>query len=61
VPNRVTFVLLVFFALAAASFVLGLYALGEGQDLVAILLCGLGALSLRALKQAGRAADGGSR
>jgi hypothetical protein len=57
----VTFVLLVFFALAAASFVLGLYALGAQQDMLAILLCGFGALSLRALRQAGRAADGGSR
>ena len=60
-PTRVTFVLLVFFALAATSFVLGLYALGAGQDLAAILWCGLGALSLRALRQAGRAAEGGSR
>ena len=53
--------LLVLFAIAAASFTLGLIALGRGDDLTAILLCGLGALSLRALHLAARIAERGAR
>ena len=60
-PSRATGMLLVLFAIAAASFTLGLIALGRGDDLTAILLCGLGALSLRALHLAARIAERGAR
>ena len=58
-PNRVTGMLLILFAIAAACFSLGLLALGKGDDLLAVLLCGAGGLSLRALSQAARVAERG--
>jgi hypothetical protein len=61
VPDRVTGVLLLFFAIAAACFALGLWALGDSADLLAVLLLALGALSLRGVSQAARASEGGQR
>ncbi len=53
--------LLVLFAIAAACFSLGLMALGDGRDLLAVLLCAAGALALRVLSQAARVAERGGR
>ncbi len=58
--NRVTTVLSLFFAIAVVSFVLALWSLRAGDDLTALTLCALGALSLRALHQAARIAEGAS-
>jgi hypothetical protein len=58
VPNRVTSVLLSFFALAVVCFVLALLSLRRGDDMTAVVLCALGALSLRALRQAAKVAEG---
>ena len=60
-PNRVTGMLLVLFAVAATCFSLGLLALGQGRDLLAVLLCASGGLALRALSQAARVAERGGR
>jgi hypothetical protein len=58
-PNRVTGTLLLFFALAATSFVVGIFLLRGKNDLGALLSCAVGALALRALHQAARASEGG--
>ncbi|RLB47794.1 MAG: hypothetical protein DRI90_25990 [Deltaproteobacteria bacterium] len=60
-PNRVTAILLVLFVIAVASFGLGLLALSRAADLLALLLCVLGALSLAALGRVARLGDGGAR
>ena len=60
-PNRVTGMLMLLFTIAATCFSLGLLALGRGNDLLAVLLCGAGGLSLRALSQAARVAERGGR
>ena len=60
-PDRVTGVLLVFYGVATAAFALGLYALAQGGDLLAVLLLVFGGLALRALTQAARLGDGGMR
>lgn len=59
--NRAVLMLIVFLAVAALAFALGLWALGDGDDLMAFLLCALGALSLRGLHLAAQVADGGAR
>ncbi len=59
-PRRVTSVLLVLFSVAAVCFALGLVALGRRDDLMAVLLCGLGGLALRALHQAAHLGGGSS-
>jgi hypothetical protein len=58
VPNRVTAVLLALFGIAVVSFVLALLSLRGGRDVTAMLLCILGGLSLRALHQAAKHAEG---
>lgn len=55
-----TTVLSVFFAIAVLSFVLALWSLRAADDMTALALCALGALSLRALHQAARIAEGSS-
>lgn len=57
-PTRATAVLLVLFAIAATAFAAGLWALTEENDLMAILLGGIGGLALRALHQAARLEEG---
>jgi hypothetical protein len=56
-PLRATGVLLALFAIAASAFGMGMFSLTEGHDLLAILLCLIGALALRALHQAARLAE----
>ena len=58
-PSRATAMLLVLFAIAAIAFGAGLWSLTEANDLLAILLGGVGALALRALHQAARLVEGG--
>lgn len=58
-PNRAVVMLVVFLAVGAGAFALGLWALGDGEDLTALLLCILGALSLRGLHHAALVAEGG--
>ncbi len=57
-PSRATAVLFALFAIAAAAFGGGLWSLTRDDDLLAILLGGVGALALRALHQAARLAEG---
>lgn len=57
-PNRVIGVLLLLFGVAAVCFTLGLFVLGRRDDLMAVLLCVMGALALRALHLAARASEG---
>jgi hypothetical protein len=57
--NRAVVMLVVFLAVAAGSFGLGLWVLGNGDDVTALLLCGLAALSLRGLHLAAHVAEGG--
>jgi hypothetical protein len=57
-PTRATAVLVALFAIAAAAFGAGLWSLTENDDLLAMLLGGIGALALRALHQAARIAEG---
>ena len=59
--NPAVAMLVVFLAIAAGSFGLGLWALGDGDDLMALLLCILGALSLRGLHLAAQATEGSGR
>ncbi len=59
--NRAVVMLVVFLTVAAGAFGLGLWALGDGDDLVAFLLCVLGALALRGLHLAAQVAEGGAR
>jgi len=61
VPARVIAILLVLFVIAVAAFGLGLMALSRAADLLALLLCGVGALSLAALGRVARLSDGGTR
>jgi len=49
--------LLVLFAVAVVAFVLALLTLAQGDDMTAIVLCVVGALSLRALYQAAKVAE----
>lgn len=56
-PNRATTMLLVLFAVAVVAFVLALLTLAQGDDMTAIVLCVVGALSLRALHQAAKVAE----
>ena len=60
-PNRVTGMLMLLFAVAAICFSLGLLALGRANDLLAVLLCAAGGLALRALSQAARVAERGGQ
>ncbi len=57
-PTRASAVLLVLFAMAAAAFGAGLWSLTQGDDLLAMLLGGVGAMALRALHQAARLVEG---
>ena len=52
--------LLFLFGVAAVCFGLGLVALGQRDDLLAVLLCATGALSLRAMHLAARVGEGRS-
>jgi len=61
VPTRVTAVLLLLFLIAVAAFGLGLLALSRAADLLALLLCAVGALSLAALGRIARLSEGGTR
>ncbi len=60
-PTRVTAVLLLLFVIAVAAFGLGLVALSRAADLLALLLCATGALSLAALGRIARLSEGGTR
>ncbi|MEM1032766.1 MAG: hypothetical protein AAF928_13215 [Myxococcota bacterium] len=61
VPSRTVLVLSIFFVLAVAGFTLSLLALARSLDLLACSLAVLGVLSLRGLRAATRAVDGGAR
>ncbi len=53
-----TAVLFALFAIAATGFGASLWALTESNDLLALLLGGVGALALRALHQVARIVEG---
>ena len=60
-PRRAVIVLSIFFVIAATCFALALMSLARTDDVMALLLAVLGALSLRGMHLAARAADGGAR
>lgn len=51
VGNRLVVILLALFVLSASAFLLALRALGRSDDLMALLMCMLGALSLKVIMQ----------
>lgn len=60
-PSRAVIVLSIFFVIAAVCFALSLMSLARADDVMALLLAVLAALSLRGLHLAARAAEGGAR
>jgi len=50
--NRLVVILLALFVLSASAFLLALRALGRREDLMALLMCVLGALSIKVIMQA---------
>ena len=60
-PSRAVIVLSIFFVIAAVCFALALMSLARADDVMALLLAIGGALSLRGLHLAARAAEGSAR
>ncbi|MEQ9324888.1 MAG: hypothetical protein RIF41_37320 [Polyangiaceae bacterium] len=56
-PNRATAVLILFYVIAAGAFAFALLSLRRGDDVLAVVLGLLGALSLRALRRAAKIAE----